>query len=90
MITFKGNITLSVSEENAGLIPLLVQFNGGDDISPQGAKEVLKNKIEHLLKEEMIIKHLNTYFGVAGQAQVGAIKQMLENGALTVDFTVEE
>ena len=76
---FKGTIELSVSEQNQGLIPLLVQFNGGNGDTKEDAVDVLKNKIENIIKEEMILRHLDTYFGIAGQAQVEAVKEMLEN-----------
>lgn len=91
MITFKGTIELQVSEQNQGLIPILVQFNSNlnSENVIEDAKQVLENKIKVYISEELIIKHLNNYFGIAGQQQIEQIKELLNSDALTVSFTNE-
>jgi hypothetical protein len=90
MKIFKGTITLSVSEENAGLIPMLVQFNSSRQGSVEDARLTLEECTKKYIKDEMIMKYLSNYFGIAGAGQVEAIKQLLDSGALQVEFTIEE
>lgn len=90
MTTFKGAITLSVSEENAGLIPMLVHFNSSRQGSIEDARLTLEEVTKKYIRDEMIIRHLSNYFGIAGAGQVEGIKQLLDSGALQVEFTIEE
>lgn len=90
MTTFKGTIKLSVSPENAGLIPLLVQFNSSRQGSVEDARLTLEECTKKYVRDEMIVRYLSNYFGIAGAGQVEAIKTLLDNGALEVSFEVNE
>lgn len=87
MKEFNWNIKLSVSEQNASLIPLLVQSNGQaieSETNDEAVLRIVGERFAYILKEEMIISRLNDYFGKQGKETVDSINLLLDSGALTI------
>lgn len=86
MKKYKWTIELEVSEQNKPLIPLLVNLNGSrqeEETEDDAVLRIVSDKIDNIIKQEMILNNLQYYFGLAGQSTTDSIKESLENGALS-------
>lgn len=83
-------ITLPISQENEGLLAILLHYNGaqrdGESLN-DAISRVLADAMKEKIKS-MIIPNLRDYMGAAQQTAIDGINQQLDE-ALSISFTID-
>lgn len=90
MKTYEVNVRLSVSDQNAPLVPFVVSRNGGmrdGEAADQAACRVLGDRLLDCARAT-VVNPLTEYFGVRGEAEKDALVALIDSGALTVEARV--
>lgn len=83
-------ITISVSPENASLVPYLVSRLGGKQEGETDVEAIkrIRNTSAFDNAYSQIVNHLYPYFGEKERATAEALDDLLKNGAIEVETSV--